>query len=143
MADTLQLPATLDALGPIRAFVDAAASAAGLDHKASYRLRLAVDEIATNVITHGYEEAGLRGDLELQAWRNGETLTIILEDDAVPFDPTTLAEPDDLGTPLEERAVGGLGVFLTVHGVDEFRYERVARRNRNIFVMHRQGADDG
>jgi len=143
MAQPLRLAATLDALEPIRAFVEEAAADAGLDRKRSYRLMLAVDEIATNVITHGYQEAGLAGDVVIYRELDVGALTITLEDDAIPFDPFTLASPDDLDAPIEERGIGGLGVFLTIRGVDSFLYRRVGERNHNVFVMHRGGDADG
>ncbi len=51
---TLTVPATLDSLAEIAAFVLAAADDAGLGRQARYRLRLAVDELATNTIIYGY-----------------------------------------------------------------------------------------
>jgi anti-sigma regulatory factor (Ser/Thr protein kinase) len=143
MAQPLRLAATLDALEPIRAFVEEAAALAGLDRKRSYRLMLAVDEIATNVITHGYQEAGLTGDVVIYRELDEAALTITLEDDAIPFDPYSLATPDDLDAPIEERGIGGLGVFLSLHGVDTFLYRRAAEKNHNVFVMKREGESDG
>jgi anti-sigma regulatory factor (Ser/Thr protein kinase) len=143
MAQSLRLAANLDALEPIREFVEEAAVLAGLDRKRSYRLMLAVDEIATNVITHGYQEAGLEGDVVIHSHLDDQALTITLEDDAIPFDPYSLASPDDLDAPIEERGIGGLGVFLTIRGVDEFLYRRVEERNHNVFVMQRGGAPNG
>jgi len=48
-------------LGKIAQYVSAAAMAATLDKKASYRLRLAVDEIATNIIVHVTRKQGWSG----------------------------------------------------------------------------------
>ena len=56
-------PGTLDALEPLRAYVKEAGEAAGLDRSAVYNLCLAIDEIATNVVLYGYEQAGLAGDV--------------------------------------------------------------------------------
>jgi len=129
------VPATLDSLGAVAEFVMAAAAAAGLDKRASYRLRLAVDEIATNIIVHGYVEAGLQGALELCADSDERTLTLSIEDTGVAFDPRQAAVPEtDL--PLEQRPIGGLGVYLAMRSVDEFLYERVGDRNRTIFKLH-------
>ena len=133
----LTVPGTLDALGTIREYVKDAAVAAGLDKKASYRLRLAVDEIATNIIVHGYAEAGLEGVVSLRADIDEETLTISVEDTGVAYDPRRHESPDDLDQPLEQREIGGLGVFLAIQNVDEFLYEYVEGRNRNILVMDR------
>jgi serine/threonine-protein kinase RsbW len=129
------VPATLDSLGAVAEFVMAAAAAAGLDKRVSYRLRLAVDEIATNIIVHGYVEAGLQGALELCADIDDRTLTLSIEDTGVAFDPRQAAVPEtDL--PLEQRPIGGLGVYLAMRSVDEFLYERVGDRNRTIFKLH-------
>jgi anti-sigma regulatory factor (Ser/Thr protein kinase) len=96
-----------------------------------------VDEIATNIIVHGYDEAGIDGDVTLTATMNDQTLTIAIEDEARPFDPRQRVAPDDLDRPLEDRQIGGLGVYLAMNGVDEFQYEYIGNRNRNIFVMYR------
>lgn len=68
------------------------------------------------------------------------TLTVIIEDDGVAFDPreNKLPDSEDFSKPLENRPIGGLGVFLAFDGVDEFKYERSGGRNRNIFVVHHQ-----
>ncbi|PYE54790.1 SpoIIE family protein phosphatase [Deinococcus yavapaiensis] len=134
--EVLKVPGTLDALDDLAAFVLRAADVANLDKKAAYRLRLAVDEIATNIVTHGYDEAGLNGDITISARLAPHALTVTLEDEAVPYDPLKTTMPDDLAAPLHERDIGGLGVYLTLRGVDEFRYEFVEGRNRNIFVMN-------
>ena len=51
--DGLTVGATLESLSAIGAFIRDAAAEAGLDSRAAYRLRLAVDEMATNIIVHG------------------------------------------------------------------------------------------
>jgi serine/threonine-protein kinase RsbW len=131
--------ATLDSLGAIAEFVMAAAASAGLDKRASYHLRLAVDETATNIIVHGYTKAGLQGELKLSADIDDRSLTVSIEDTGVTFDPRQAAAPDtDL--PLEQRPIGGLGVYLAVKSVDEFLYERIGDRNRTTFKMHLSSA---
>ena len=135
--ETLIVPATLDSLRAIGDSVMEAAAAAGLERKAAYCLRLAVDEIATNAITHGRASAGHAGELHMRTAIDEKVLTITLEDTGVPFDPRQAPPPDDLDAPLEDRHIGGLGIYLTLQGVDEFLYERDGEWNRNIFVMHR------
>jgi len=128
---------TLDSLGPIRDYVTAAAKTAGLDKKRTYDLCLAVDEIATNIILHGYEDSGRSGVIDVRAEMEGQKLTVTLEDDGEPFDPLQgkLPKEEDLNRPLEDRPIGGLGLFLAIEGVDEFKYERAGGRNRNIFIV--------
>lgn len=135
--EPLKLPGTLESLGAIARYVMQAAQNAGLEKKAAYKLRLGVDEIATNIITHGYKEAGLTGDILCQAEIEPERLTIILEDWGTPYDPTQQPDPDITNLPLEDRPMGGLGVYLALEGVDEFHYEWTNDHNRNIFVVYR------
>jgi len=106
-----------------------------LDRKALYRLKLAVDEIATNIVTHGYEAAELQGEIVISSRLAPEALTIQLEDTSQEYNPLGLEKPDTLDKPIGERPIGGLGVFLAVRGVDEFRYEHVNGRNLHTFMV--------
>jgi anti-sigma regulatory factor (Ser/Thr protein kinase) len=137
--EPLSLPAQLSSLEEIGKYVVRATTEAKLATKAAYGLRLAVDEIATNIVTHGYEEAGISGKVTVSAALSDSSLTVVLEDTGLPFDPLShpLPSEDELNLPLEERRVGGLGIFLVLKGVDLFRYERAQDQNRNIFVVNR------
>ena len=135
--DPFTVPGTLDSLDAIADYVEAAAAKAGLDRKATYRLRMAVDEIVTNIVTHGYGESGLEGNVSLWVDTTETALTISIEDTAVPYDPLEKEMPTDLDEPLEKREMGGLGVYLAMQNVDQFLYEFVEGRNRNILVVNR------
>lgn len=137
--ERIELPGTLNAHEPLGAFILAAAKQAGLATKRAYGLRLAMDEVATNIITHGYEEQGRSGGLVVEAEISEQHLTMTIEDTAPPFDPRTLLGPaaEDLKRPLEEREVGGLGVFLAFKSIDRFDYVHTGTANRNIFIMNR------
>jgi anti-sigma regulatory factor (Ser/Thr protein kinase) len=139
--DPLTLPATLESLGPLVQYVLSAATEAGLDRKASYRLRLAVDEIATNIITHGYADAQLEGDVVVNARMDDDQLVITLEDWAPAYDPRVQEDPDHIYKPSDERPIGGLGVFLAVKSVDGIDYEYRDNKNRNILTMNRPKPD--
>jgi serine/threonine-protein kinase RsbW len=135
--EPLIVPGVLDSLSDIAAYVMSAAATAGLDKKIAYRLRLAIDEIATNIITHGYEENGLSGNIEVQAKINGSSLTIELVDTGPVYNPQLDQTPDSLDLSLEERPIGGLGVYLAARNVDKFTYERIGEQNRHTFVVKR------
>lgn len=142
--ETLTLPAALDSLERIGEYVARAAREAGLGPRASYNLRLAVDEIATNVVSYGCGADGGGGEITLRGEIQPAQLTIVVEDEGPPFDP--LARPpvgeEELALPLEERPIGGLGIYLVLKGVDLFSYEHRDGRNRNIFRMRRPAAPE-
>ena len=137
--EALKVQGKLDNLGKIREYVKSAAKEAGLEKKASYNLCLAVDEIATNIITHGYNDNGLEGNIYLETKIDEQSLTIYIEDTAIPFDPNKkeAVTQEDLQKSLEERPIGGLGIHLVQESVDEFIYEYKGDRNRNILVVNR------
>lgn len=140
--DPLILPGQPESLSAIGRYIIEAAAAAGLDRSAAYKLRLAVDELATNVVIHGYQEAALEGDVSVAADMDEHVLTIAIEDTARPFDPTaqTLPGEEELDLPLDERPIGGLGVLLAREGVDDLRYEYANGRNRTIITVNRPTA---
>ena len=136
--EPMTLPASLDSLSPLRQYVEDAASVAGLGEDATYKLKLTVDEIATNIILYGYEESGLSGDIKIVGEVVGNKLRVTLVDTAPEFDSRKrkLPDEDELSKPLEERQIGGLGIFLTMRDVDVFDYKREGGRNYNIFEMY-------
>jgi phosphoserine phosphatase RsbU/P len=138
--DALTLPGNLDALSPIREYVKAAAGTAGLDHTATYNLLLAVDEIATNVVVHGYEEAGLHGDISIAAKNEESRLVIELLDHGKSYDPNLHKAPDDEGLlqDLSDRPIGGLGIMLAKDGVDDLQYQSTELENIHRFIVRRK-----
>ena len=133
-------PGTLDSLEPIREFVAQTAAEAGLDRSAVYRLCLAVDEIATNVVTHGYEEAGLTGDITVRAGNLDNSFQVFLQDHGQSYNPGTHQQQSgtDIGIPLEDRRIGGLGILLALDSVDSLRYSAGPDGNVHQFVVNLQ-----
>ena len=137
LLEPLTVPGDLTYLDAIALFVLKAAKLAGLDRQTSYKLRLAVDEIATNIIQHGYAEADLQGEITCHAELNGACLTIIVEDWGIAYDYCKYTNPDSLQKPLTERPIGGLGIYLAIQSVDDFQYQRLDSCNRHLLSIKR------
>ncbi|MEV7418890.1 anti-sigma regulatory factor [Streptomyces sp. NPDC089919] len=129
----LEVPATLAALSEIAGFVLGLADAAGLGRGPAYRLRLAVDELATNVVTHGYR--GGDGRITVRGRAGAGWVRVLLEDTAPAFDPVAGCLPPATGVPPERRRVGGLGIHLALTSVDEFSYVRIEDRNISALTV--------
>lgn len=83
---------------------------------------LMLDELLTNVATHGYDGKG--GPVSVQiAFDAPATLSAVLRDQAPPFDPTALVAAD-VEAALEDRHVGGLGVHFVKKLAERFVYRR-------------------
>jgi serine/threonine-protein kinase RsbW len=118
MAD-LFVAAQVENLAEIRRFVREEAAALGAVEEAICDLELAIDEAACNIICHGYE--GLGGIIQVAVERDGDRLIVRLCDEAPLFDPTRYPLPN-VTLPLEQRPLGGLGIFLIRQSVDEIAY---------------------
>lgn len=135
----LEVPATVGALGDIATFVLRLAGRAGLDKGAAYRLRLAVDELATNIVMHGYR--GGDGRITVRGRSGPGGVRIVIEDSAPAFDPVEGRLPPCPGVPPEDRRIGGLGIHLALTSVDEFDYAHRDGRNISTLTVKAEGTD--
>lgn len=112
----------------------------GLPEPTVFVINLALDELITNAVTHGFTgvpdpriDIGLRVD--------GQTLLLTIEDNGHPFDPTADSRPD-LDSPLEEREIGGLGLHLVKTFASRIDYRYADGRNC-LTVEHDLQVDSG
>lgn len=131
--ETLTLPVQLSSLTIIGQYIIAVCQEAGISSKRAYKLRLAVDELVTNIIVHGSST-----DLEINAEIDAENLTITIADNGLPYDPReSVFDESILSQPLEERPIGGLGVFLSLQSIDGFSYQTTAKKNISSLCLRR------
>lgn len=113
-------PRQMTSLDAIVAFVREFLAREGLNENAAYDLDLVLEELFTNLVKYG---RGSRGDVEIVLDHGSQGLTAELrEQDAEPFDPTTLPEVD-VHRPVAERRPGGLGVHFIRQLTKSFRYD--------------------
>ena len=116
----LSLRAGCDQLAAVREFVAETGAELELDGCLVHDLQLAIDEACTNVIEHAY--GGQGGEIELSIEPADGGLRIVLRDWGTPFDPEAVPVPD-VTAPLDQRRLGGLGLYLMRSIMDEVRFE--------------------
>jgi anti-sigma regulatory factor (Ser/Thr protein kinase) len=110
----------------------------GLSDDDRFAINLVLDEVVINVIKYAYED-DRDHDIHVTLTLDEELLTIEIVDDGRPFDPLALPPPN-LNLPIEQRPIGGLGVFLVRSTMDTVRYRRDG--DRNVLTMTKKlGAD--
>ena len=102
-----------------------------------YQVNLVLEELVVNVINYGHQgdpnhEIGI--DL---AWE-ADTLTLVLVDDAPAFNPLEDNPEPDLTSKLEDRPIGGLGIYLVHQLMDEISYRREGGRNHLTLIKRRE-----
>ena len=106
----------------------------GIPENVLHDLNLALGEILTNIISYGYTDSGEHEITVRLSIEPGE-MRVDVEDDGQPFNPLEAPEADTTN-PLEERAVGGLGVHLVRKLTDGLEYQR--HEGKNSLVMKKQ-----
>ncbi|MEO9079601.1 MAG: ATP-binding protein [Rhodanobacter sp.] len=110
-------------MGDLPALVDAVEQAcrkAGADDEVLFSLRLAVEEVFTNILDYGYP--GGTGPVTVHIDAQPGQLRISFADAAPLFDPATVATPS-LDAPLEQREIGGWGWHLVRQVMDGVEWE--------------------
>jgi serine/threonine-protein kinase RsbW len=141
--DIMVYPAQFENLDHVREFVGGAAQKCGLDASAIYAVQLAVDEGFSNIIEHAYGGECLE-KIECKCQIADAGLTITLRDCGVPFDPMAVPDPD-LEAELEERDIGGLGLYFIRQLMDEveFSFMRDPETGKRCNVLRMQKRKEG
>ena len=135
----LSLFADLSELATIREFVAQTGHDLGLDERRIYDLQLAVDEACANVVQHGY--GGQGGEIEITVERDGEEVRVTLRDWGRSFDPQAVPAPDVTAS-LEQRRLGGLGLFLIHQVMDDVSFAFDAEGG-NVLTMVKRLQGEG
>jgi serine/threonine-protein kinase RsbW len=121
--------ATVDQLPVLVEFVQQWWREAALPAAMAFPFEVALDEVVMNVIMHGTGGDGVPRDVTVSLRQEGGEVTMVIEDNGVPFDPLSLGTPD-VDAPLEEREIGGLGVFLVRELMDHVSYAYTGSHNQ-------------
>ena len=131
---SLTINATLAELADLQAKIAAFGEAESWPPDLLYQVELVVEELCVNVVNHGGDGSHR---IEVALASTPEALTLDIVDDGVPFDPLTEAPPPDLESDVEDRPIGGLGVFFVKKMMDEVSYRHDGERNHVTMTKRR------
>lgn len=129
----IEATARLPELERIRVGIVAFAAQTGICREDCHRLVLIAEELFLNTVWHGYGGECDR-PVCIGLDEAGPELHIRYEDEAPEFDPTSrVVLPATLDDTVEDRPVGGLGIFLALRLSRGLRYRR--ERDRNVVEL--------
>jgi len=133
--ETLRVPGSSEGIRLAAAGLDSFWRSHGLPEGGGWPFQVALDEAMSNIVHHGLSGRAGESEIEVEFRLVGSDVEIVLADDAPPFNPLELAEPDTRQD-LDDRPVGGLGVALVRKLMDVVEYER--REGRNHLRLRRK-----
>lgn len=128
---TLSINNNLTEISQLEPFMEKLSEAYGISPDVQFQLNLALDEALANSINYAYPE-GTEGSIILEAETEGNMLVLRLMDFGTPFDPTIQGDVDTTLS-VEQRPIGGLGIFLIKKMMDDVTYVR--QEEKNILTM--------
>lgn len=136
---TITLPANLDSLYKSMDFVSSCAREQGFSSKRVSEIELALEEILVNIFNYAYKESGRDGTVEITC-KLVDTQSFVIEiaDSGIPFNILSVREPDT-NAQIDERPIGGLGVFFVKQLMDDIQYRREAEKNILTLVVLKAG----
>ena len=131
----LTVEAIVENIAPVTAFVDEQLEALNCPFKAKTQIDVAIDELFSNISYYAYRPDTGPATVRVEVQKDPMAVIITFIDHGVPYDPLANADPD-VTLSAEERAVGGLGIFLVKKTMDDIRYEYRDGQNILTIVKH-------
>lgn len=124
----LKIEAKLENITAVIDFVNAELEAMDCPMKVLTQIDIAVDEIFSNIANYAYAPENGMANIAIAVVDNTRCIQICFEDSGIEYNPLNNDDPN-IDLPLEERQIGGLGIFLTKKLTDDIRYERIDGKN--------------
>ncbi|MCR4922661.1 MAG: ATP-binding protein [Lachnospiraceae bacterium] len=127
----IHIEAVTENLSNVTSFVEEILEARACSMKASMQILVALEEMYVNVCHYAYGDKTGYVDIAVE-FEDDNTVSITLKDEGIPYNPLEKSDPD-ISLPLDERPIGGLGIFMVKKSMDHVAYEHVD--GCNVFTM--------
>ncbi|MDR2362853.1 MAG: SpoIIE family protein phosphatase, partial [Spirochaetaceae bacterium] len=122
----ITFPAVLDNLDRLLEWIEITLEDYSCPAKTGRQIAIVTEECFVNIVHYAYP--GKTGEVILRAGRTGKALALQFEDGGIPFNPLEWPDPKIKGS-IEERTIGGLGIYLVKTMMDHVTYQRLNDRN--------------
>ncbi|MBR4501304.1 MAG: ATP-binding protein [Clostridia bacterium] len=131
----MTLEAKIENIPRVTAFIDEQLEALDCPMKAQMQIDVAIDELFGNISHYAYAPGTGEATVGFDFDEAAGMISVVFSDRGVPFDPLGRIDPD-INAPAQERAIGGLGIFLVKKTMDsmEYRYEN----GKNVLTIKKK-----
>lgn len=131
----LTVPATLEELDTIQAFIEGELEETKCPMKDVLQLSIAVEEIYVNIAHYAYHPEVGEATVRIVVGGDPIQVTIQFLDHGKPFNPL-LKEDADITLSAEERDIGGLGILMVKKSMDQVDY--TYEDGKNILTIRKK-----
>ena len=118
----LTIDATVDNIPVVTDFVNEQLEEHGCSIKSQMQIDIAIDELLGNIAHYAYEKNVGSATVRVELSEEPLSVVITFIDNGVPYDPLKKADPDT-ALSVEEREIGGLGIYMVKKSMDGVEYE--------------------
>ena len=130
----LTVPATLENIAVVTAFVDEQLEALDCTMKAQMQIDVAIDELFGNIAHYAYGSGTGDATVRFEFDEQTRSASVTFIDGGAPFNPLEKADPD-VTLSAETREIGGLGIFMVKKSMDKLEYSR--ENGHNELTIHK------
>ncbi len=131
----MEVEAVTSNLMEVLGFVDSYLEKIGCPMKVQMQIEIAVEEIFTNIANYAYAPEIGRAKILVEAASSDSAVRITFTDRGVPYDPLAKEDPD-ITLSAEDRAIGGLGIFMVKKSMEGMHYEY--KDGQNILTIEKK-----
>lgn len=124
--------AKLEDLPLITEFVETELQKLGCTNKIIIQYNIAIDEIVSNIVRHGYQNTTGPVTVEVSKRDDTNTIGVRFIDEGIPYNPLIKEDPN-VKLSAEERRIGGLGIFIVKKTMDDVKYKY--QNDQNILTL--------
>ena len=117
------------AIAAVSDFLDGCVEEFEIPLRVGYSMKVVTDEIFSNIV---YYSGAKTADI---LFRNeADRITLVFQDDGMPYNPMEAEEPD-ITAGVEERKIGGLGLFMVKKMAEKVQYEYADQKNQLTVIL--------
>ena len=124
----LQVTAAVENIETVTDFVNDYLETLDCPMRIQMKIAIVIDEVFSNITYYAYEDGS--GDVIVRIERTADSKGVLLTfiDNGKPYNPIEKEDPDITLT-LDERQIGGMGIFMVKNIADKIFYEYIQGQN--------------
>ena len=129
--DELTIDARVGNLNMVIRFISERLEAAGCSMKQQAQMTIAAEEVFVNIARYAYDNRSGGATVRISV---GDDIVVEFEDSGKPYNPIDKSDPD-ITASVDNREVGGLGVFMVKKLMDSVEYRR--EKGKNVLTLRK------